>query len=193
MTPPGVPPTFPLDVEAADLTFEELVPESAEVTATALPGEDVAIVTWAIGDDPFRREQGLVVWRRTPGDQPPWVATYGFRDPPRAGVLGIQLDTADATGDGEPDALVFENVGGSGTCGTWRLIALAAGGDAQTYQRDLCDATVEISSRPVGLRLIESVFAPGDPHCCPSGTTTAVLVWNGARWKVDSVEGAGLD
>ena len=188
--PAGLPPGYPLDVEPADLAFDQMVPDGADVTATAFPGEHTAIAIWAIGDDPLRREHGLAVWRRTPGEDPPWVATYAFRDPPRAGVLGIRVDTADATGDGEPDALVFENAGGSGTCGTWRLIALAVGGDEQTFVRDLCDASVEFSSRPVGLRLTESVFAPADPHCCPSGTTTTVLVWNGARWRVDSADAA---
>ncbi len=82
-----------------------------------------------------------MVWRRT-GSDPPWVATYAFRDPPKAGVLGIQVDTGDVTGDGEADALVFENTGGSGACGTWSVIALSPQGDGPTYTKDLCDASV---------------------------------------------------
>ena len=189
--PPGVPATYGRDAEPGDLPLDELVPGGAEVTGSAFPGEDTAIVTWAAGDDPFRREQGLVVWRRTPGGDPPWMATFALRDPPRAGVLGIRVETADATGDGEADALVFESVGGSGACGTWRLIALAAGADVVTYERDLCDATMRISSRPVGLRVMELVFGPDDPHCCPSGSRTATLEWNGSRWRVTAVDRSG--
>ena len=186
--PPGVPPSYGGDVEPGDLPAERLVPAGATVTGTAFPGERTAIVTWSIGDDPFLREQGLVVWRRTPGSAPPWVATFALRDPPRAGVLGIRIDMADATGDGEADALVFGSVGGSGACGTWRLIALAPGADVVTYERDLCDATVEFSADPVGLRVTELVFEPGDPHCCPSRSKTTTLRWDGTRWRATAVE-----
>jgi hypothetical protein len=186
--PPGVPASYGRDVDPGDLPAARLVPAGAEVTGTAYPDGSTAIVTWAVGDDPFGREQGLVVWRRTAGDTPPWSATFAFREPPRAGVLGIQMSIGDATGDGAADALVFESVGGSGACGTWRLLALAPGADAQTYDRDLCDASVEFASGPSGLRVIESIFAPGDAHCCPSGTRTTSLAWTGSRWRVISVD-----
>jgi hypothetical protein len=186
--PPGVPASYGRDVEPGDLPADRLVPADAEVTGTAYPDGSTVIVTWAVGDDPFGREQGLAVWRRTPGDTPPWSATLGLREPPRAGVLGIQVSIGDATGDGAADALVFESVGGSGACGTWRLLALAPGADAETYDRDLCDASVEFASGPSGLRVIQSIFAPGDAHCCPSGTRTTTLAWTGSRWRVTSVD-----
>jgi hypothetical protein len=184
--PPGVPATYAHDVEPGDLPPASLVPDGAEVTGTSFAGSDAVIVTYASGDDPFAREQGLVVWRRFAGGVDPWRARFGFRDKPNAGVLGIQVETADVTGDGEPDAISFENIGGSGVCGTWRVLALSAVADAQTYERDLCDATVTASAKPVGIRVTESVFGPGDPHCCPSATRETVLVWTGARWKVAS-------
>jgi hypothetical protein len=182
--PPGVPATYPRDVEPGDLPPAALVPDGAEVTGTSFAGPEAVIVTYASGGDPFAREQGLVVWRRFPGGADPWRARLGFRDKPNAGVLGIQVETADVTGDGEPDAISFENVGGSGVCGTWRVLALSAAADTQTYERDLCDATVTASAKPVGIRLTESVFGPGDPHCCPSATRETVLVWTDPKWKV---------
>jgi hypothetical protein len=191
--PPGVPATYGRDVEPGDLPPERLVPRSSEVTGTAFPGESTAIVTWSIGKDPFRREQGLVVWRRTPGAEPPWLATYAFREPPEKAVLGLQVDTADATGDGEADALVFASVGGSGVCGTWRLIALAPGEDDATFERDLCDATVAFSAAPVGLLVTELIFGPADPHCCPSGSKTSTLVWRNTRWRVAAVDRSAAD
>jgi hypothetical protein len=185
--PPGVPATYRRDDDQADLPLERLVPPGVEVTGTWFPDRETLIVTWGAGDDPFRREQGLVVWRRT-GSDPPWVATYAFRDPPKDGVLGIQVDTGDVTGDGHPDALVFENTGGSGACGTWSVIALSPEGDGPTYTKALCDGSVEMSTRPVGIRLVESVYGPNDPHCCPSSVRTTTLEWNGSRWRVTSKE-----
>jgi hypothetical protein len=186
--PPGVPRTYGRDVEPGDLPFDELVPGDADVGETAFPSELTAIVTWSVGDDPFGSEHGVVVWRRSPGSTPPWRATYALREPARAGVLGIRIETGDATGDLEDDALLFESVGGSGACGTWRLLALEPAGDVSTFDRDLCDASVEIASEPAGLRLTEAVFGPGDPHCCPSGTRTSTLEWNGRRWRVTSID-----
>lgn len=188
--PPGVPPAYARDVEPGDLPFDRLIPDGADLVSTSFPSVDTVIVTWQQGHDIFRLEHGLVVWRRT-GAEPPWVATYAFRDPPKAGVLGIQVDTGDVTGDGLGDALVFENTGGSGACGTWSVIALSPAADGPTYTKDLCDATVQISMRPVGIRLIESIYAPTDPHCCPSGVRTSTLQWNGSRWRVTSREETG--
>jgi hypothetical protein len=189
--PPGVPTSYPRDEDQAELPYDLLVPAGAEATGTWFPDRGTVIVTWGVGDDPFLREQGLVVWRRT-GLDPPWVATYAFRDPKKAGVLGIQVVTGDATGDGRADALVFENTGGSGACGTWRVVALSPRGDGPTYTNDLCDGSVEISADPVGIRLIESIYGPGDPHCCPSGVRTSTLEWNGTRWHVTSREERNL-
>jgi hypothetical protein len=186
--PPGVPATYRQDDEPGDLPAADLVPSRADVTGTSFPSADTVVVTYASGDDPFAREQGLVVWRRFPGEQDPWRARFGFRDAPSAGVLGIQVETADVTGDGEPDAISFENVGGSGVCGTWRVLALSAEADGQTYERDLCDATVAASAKPVGIRVTESVFAADDPHCCPSATRTTTFEWTGTRWRRVSTE-----
>jgi hypothetical protein len=181
-----VPATYRKDVEAGDLPAGSLVPAGADVTETEYPSPDTVVVPYASGSDPFTQEHGLVVWRRFPGEPDPWRARFGFRDKPNAGVLGIQLQTADVTGDGQPDVISFENVGGSGVCGTWRVLSLSPEADTQTYARDLCDATVDANAKPVGIRLTESVFRPGDPHCCPSSTRETVLTWTGARWKVAS-------
>jgi hypothetical protein len=83
---------------------------------------------------------------------------------------------------------VFENTGGSGACGTWSVLVLSPAGDDRTYSKDLCDASVELSADPVGIRLVESVYGPGDPHCCPSALRTSILEWNGSRWRVTSKE-----
>jgi hypothetical protein len=138
----------------------------------------------AMSDDPFRRGRGLVLWRRF-SDAPVWRAVYGVTDRPSAGVLDIRALIGDATGDGSPDAITFEDTGGSGGCGTWRVLDLAANADVFTTQT--CDAMIDLSADPVGLVVRESIFAPGDAHCCPSSTKTSVLTFDpGAGWTVSS-------
>jgi hypothetical protein len=114
-----------------------------------------------------------------------WRAVYGFTDPANAGVLGIHALIGDATGDGSPDALMFEDTGGSGACGTWRVIDLAA--NAGVFRRKTCDTTIDLASDPVGLVLREAAFAPEDAHCCPSATKVSVLTFDGgSAWTVFS-------
>lgn len=191
MLPPGVPATYAPDEEAGDVPPEALIPKNAEATGTTFPhvpgGEVGIVVTYARGDDPFAREQGLVVWRRFPRS-PHWRATFGFRDPASAGVLGIQVQIGEATGDDLPDILTFESVGGTGNCGGWRLIELDAAIETQVEPLDTCDSQVEFSTDPVGLTVTEAVFKAGDAHCCPSRYRVTQLEWNGSEFEVTSRE-----
>jgi hypothetical protein len=185
-----VPASYGRDVAPEDLPHGELVPTGAEVDDAVEVDDDAVALTWVLGDDPFRSEHGLAVWRRSPGGSPPWRATFAIREPPRAGVLGILMTwtVQDLTGDGLADILFLESLGGSGTCGTWGVVQLTPGRDDQTFRRQLCDGTVDPLLRRPGLSIQESFFGPDDPHCCPSGQRTSTLEWNGARWRVTSVE-----
>ena len=99
--------------------------------------------------------------------------------------MTTQVLTADVTGDGSPEALVNEVTGGSGSCGTWRVLDLASG--AEIWRRSMCDARVAPSAHPLGLEITEAVYAPGDAHCCPSALRTTVLTYAGdGRWTVAS-------
>ncbi|MBI3647200.1 MAG: hypothetical protein HY240_00320 [Actinobacteria bacterium] len=186
--PRGVPASYAPDDEPGDVPPSALVPRDATVTGTwfarSPSGSDTAIlVTYARGGDPFAREQGFVVWRRFP-TRPHWRATFGFSDPARVGVLAIRVDVGDATGDGLPDALTFESIGGTGDCGAWRLIQIASATAVQVEPPGTCDVTVEISTDPVGLLLTKAIFRPGDAHCCPSAFRTIQLEWNGEGFDV---------
>ncbi len=118
--------------------------------------------------DPFLQARGLVEWRRTEGaESRPGRRCSGSDhrkergDPRRSkGVVG------DATGDGSDDLLLQEATGGSGACGNWRVIDLAAA--SERWAKSLCDARVDLHVDPVGIALLEAVYAPEDPHCCPS-------------------------
>jgi hypothetical protein len=187
--PAGTPASFDEDIDAADLPAGELVPDGTTPTdiwpAISPDGTQFALVAFAApSEDPFRRARGLVVWRRF-DDTPPWRAVLGLSDPADAGVLGIHALIGDATGDGSPDAITFEDTGGSGACGTWRVLDLAA--NAGVFTRKTCDTTIDLASDPVGLVVREAVFEEGDAHCCPSATEISILTFDEtAGWTVYS-------
>ncbi len=77
-----------------------------------------------------------MVWRRFTDGGAPWRPVFG-ETYPAAGtpVLGITATTQDVTGDGSEDALVFAETGGSGSCGIYSVLDLAAG--TTVYRRSV--------------------------------------------------------
>ena len=170
--------------------FTPLVPPGATVAfADALtdPFPQIA-VAWERGDDPFAAERGFVVWQTAGDGGTAWRAVYAFTDPPRKEVLGIQRpQRGDLTGDGVDELVTFEDRGGSGACGTTRVISPVAGAADEIYRRATCDAQTSIVGSTLQVR--EAVFAPDDPHCCPSAFRTTTLEWDGDRFvETDVVE-----
>jgi hypothetical protein len=186
--PAGTPAWYDDDVEPSGVPPEALVPPGTSVSdvwyAETSAGSSLLVAYVVPGSDPLRQEHGLVVWRRFPGEPEPWRPVFGLHDPPTRGVVQIQAVVGDATGDGSPDALTFEDTGGSGACGTWRVLDLAA--NARVFKQKACDTTIDLSTDPVGLIVREAVFEEGDAHCCPSATRTSLLVLEGSGWKVYS-------
>ncbi len=184
--PEDAPTTFAEALAPQEVPVEELIPPGAQATSTwalSPPDDPMAQigVAWARGADPFAQEQGLVVWQPSEGGAP-WRAVYGFTDSPDRGVLGIRLVVDDLTGDGVDDALTFEDQGGSGACGIWRVIQTGTGTATQIYRRHTCDTNVTIGEG--SLVVTASVYEPGDSHCCPSATRTTTLRWDGSVWQV---------
>ena len=190
--PSGMPAVIddPADltkISAGDLS--PLVPPGSTVGRSAVlarpddPIDQVA-VGWGTGE-PFARRSGLIVWQRVEA-RPAWHAVYAFTDPKGRGVLGVRIDQGDLTRDAIPDLLTFEDVGGSGACGTYRVIAAGDGDAAEILRRSVCDTQIQIAGRD--LRVREAVFEPDDPHCCPSAFRTTVLRWNGTDWKAVTEE-----
>lgn len=187
-SPRPIPPAWALpieeDLEPDALPGAVLVPPDAELTArVALPAggglPDQVAVAYAIGEDPFAREHGFAVWQRFP-DPPAWSVVHAFVEGPRRGVLGIRLQTGDLTGDGHDDVLVFAETGGTGACGTWRVVAASPEGTDTAFRRKTCDADLVI--RDGALELREAVYQADDPHCCPSAFRYATLEWDGERF-----------
>ncbi len=116
--PSGTPASFDDDVDPSDVPPEALIPPGTSVTdawyAETAAGSTILVAFVDPGTDPFRLEHGLVVWRRFPGEPEPWRPVFGLLDPPERGVIELHAIIGDATGDGSPDALTFENTGGSG-------------------------------------------------------------------------------
>ena len=186
--PEGVPPVVD---DAADLAviasgdLGPLVPAGAsyEDRSTLEDPFEQIVLTWSDGIPPDRRN-GLIVWQRL--EDGTWRAVYAFTDPARRGVFGIRVDTGDLTGDAIPDILSFEDVGGSGACGTYRVIATSVGDASEIFRREACDTQIAISTGD--LRVREAVFRADDPHCCPSAFRESTLRWNGASWDEISSE-----
>lgn len=180
--PAGLPPSFGDDVPSADVPAAALIPLQTEVTdswsASTVAGEAV-VVAWQVpGDDPFRLARGLAIWRRFDDGGPPWRPVYGVAYRRGDGVLAVTALMTDVTGDGSEDALVFAETGGSGGCGAYSVVDLAAG--SRVFRRQVCDTQIEPSSAPVGLVVTEAMYAPGDPHCCPSARRETVLTYAGS-------------
>ena len=105
----------------------------------------------------------------------------------RAGACsGSASTTGDLTGDAIPDVLSFEDVGGSGACGTYRVIATPRATRARSSAAK--PATPRSRSRSGDLRIREAVFRADDPHCCPSAFRESALRWNGTSWDEISSE-----
>lgn len=190
--PPGVPGSFDDDVEPSEIPPGSLIPPGTSVTdvwyADTTAAQTILIAYVEPGTDPLQQEHALVVWRRFEGEPDPWRPVLGIRDTPERGVLAIRAVIGDVTGDGSPDALTFEDMGGSGACGTWRVLDLAA--NVQVFKRKTCDTTIDLSTDPVGLSVREAVYEPGDAHCCPSAMRTTILTFDPATgaWIVASTD-----
>jgi hypothetical protein len=185
--PPNAPTAFDEAVGAADLTPGRLAPRGARIGSAWRSPDGAAVqalaFAWSRGADPLASESGFEVWTRFE-TAPAWRVVYAFTDRASAGVLGVTFEDGDLTDDGVPDALTFESTGGSGGCGTWRVVEIRPGDASEIWSRQTCDTQVRILGGDLAVR--EAVFAPGDAHCCPSAYRTTTLRWTGDRWKIAS-------
>jgi hypothetical protein len=173
------------DLHPEALPDEALVPPDAQVTdRLTLPAvsgiPDGVAVAYVLGADPFAAEHGFALWQRFE-EAPAWSMVFAFVDPPREGILGIRLVAGDLTDDGYQDVLAFEDRGGTGACGTWRVITPDPGAASEIFRRTTCDTQIRIAGDAMEVR--EAVYEPGDPHCCPSAFRLSTLRWNGLRFR----------
>ena len=186
LEPGAMPTSYAPDEAPEEIPPEALVPAEATVIgewfAFTDDGVRIAIAWTEAGADVDRAPGGLAVWRRV-STSPHWRTAFVRQHPRRAGVMQVEAVTADVTGDRSDDLLFFEGIGGLGGCGTWFVVELLE--HRSIYRKQLCDGRVEPAppARP-GLLLTESVYAPGDAHCCPSTIRQTTLAWTGSGWRV---------
>jgi hypothetical protein len=190
--PAGIPPSFEADVPAGDVPAAALIPLATTATGTwyaATDAGEAMVVAWqGEGEDPFRLPGGIVAWRRFADGGAPWRPVWGASFSPADRVMGIDGATGDVTGDGSEDLLVFAATGGTGACGSYRVIDLATA--ATVFERaDTCDTTIEADPTVPGLVVTEAVFEAGDAHCCPSQRRETTLTYDGdGRWTEAKIE-----
>jgi hypothetical protein len=182
--PRDAPTALAEPVDAADLAragYAWLLPANAGVLgARTLEGALTQVaVAWYRGEDPFARESGLVIWQRFP-DPPAWRAVFAATNRPDHGVLGIALEQEDLTGDGIPDLLVREDMGGTGACARWRVLVSLTGSAEEAWRHEACDTTVDVARGRLVVQ--EAVFGPDDPHCCPGLFRLRTLSFDGTTF-----------
>jgi hypothetical protein len=184
--PADAPTTYARRKAPDKVPVADLVPVGAEVTmALRLPPSPGSVpqiaLAWTRGVDPFSSEHGFEMWQLFL-DRPHWRVVYAFTDPPSEGVFGVRFDVGDVTGDAIADALTFEDKGGSGGCGVWRVVRSGAGFASPIFRRLTCDTQIELASGTLRIRAAE--YDPGDSHCCPSRFRTTTIRWDGEGWRV---------
>lgn len=181
-----MPTGYRPDVEPTDVPREAIVPVGATPTGQWFAFTDRGVMIVIAWEEPGtaldRLPRGVAVWRRA-GAAPHWRAAFVRRHPARDAILELDVTVADVTGDRSDDVLVFEGIGGSGGCGSWLVIDLQP--IERTFREDLCDGRIEAAppGEP-GLVITESVYRPGDAHCCPSAMRRTTLAWTGSAWRV---------
>jgi hypothetical protein len=185
MLPARAPTSFPDDVAADALTLQRLAPPGATLGASwagAGTGAEAVAFAWARGDDPLAAQTGVEVWVRFPGQDPAWRVMYASTNRPSSAVLGVRLEGGDVTNEGATGLLTFDDLGGSGACGIWRVVQIAQRDATRTFERQTCDTDVRIVAGDLEIRA--AVYAAGDAHCCPSAYRITRLRWTGDAWKV---------
>jgi hypothetical protein len=193
-TPRPIPPAWaaPIedDLDPDDLPDERLVPPGATVTDRVTLAEggglpDQVAVSYVLGSDPFAAEHGVAVWERF-SDPPAWSVVLAFLNEPAEGILGIGFQSGDVTGDLHDDVLSFEDMGGTGACGRWRVLSASATGTDVIFQDQTCDTEIRIAGQALEVR--EAIYGPNDPHCCPRAFRTSTLEWDGEAFAVTSTD-----
>ena len=189
--PPDAPRTLDEDVDARDLTLDTLAPPGARIgsswrgdvlTPSSNATAQAAAFSWSRGDA-FEAETGVEIWERSDTTSgAPWRVVFAFTDQAHSGVLGVRFETGDVTGDRSPDLLSFEDLGGSGACGIWRVIAATVGSYLEIYRAQTCDTEIRIADGDLLRRA--AVYEAGDAHCCPSAFRITRLHWNGEAWQI---------
>lgn len=169
-----------LDLIPADAVLDRawfVRPAAGIPPQVAVAWQQVALV----GDRSHRR--GLAIWQRA-GRHPRWRRVYSLVVPVY-GVNRFALQKGDATGDGHPDLLLFEDMDGSAGCGVFRLLATIGGQITQVVVRRACMDNAAIALQGGALVMYDGIVR--DPrtldqiHCCWSVWLRTAQRWRGRK------------
>ncbi len=123
---------------------------------------------------------GFAIWR-TAGVFRPWLRVYVLRD---AWLNSLDVRSADVTGDGQADLLVFEDKDGSRSCGRWRLLSLTGRRVRTLWLESGCCDNMGATLRSGSLVVFRGVVK--DPqedhiHCCWIRWRRVATHWRGGH------------
>lgn len=124
---------------------------------------------------------GLAIWQRLPREAR-WRRVYSLLFPVNR-VEGVHIRAGNVNGDGHPDLLLFEDMGGSAGCGLYRLLASVHGHITQLSVRPGCYDNARLRLRGGALVMYDGIVK--DPHtldqihCCWSVWLRTVMRWRG--------------
>ena len=152
-------PTIP----AATATPEEATPEQATPGVTPTPGSSI-------------RQEDL-------GDEP---AVTEFLASAGGEVEISRIQYGDLTQDGVEEALLVVSSGGEGSDIAAFVYGYGAEGLEELFRiiPEGGAMKVEIDLGMGQLKVIEPVYGPGDPRCCPSELRTTIYRWDGSKLAV---------
>ncbi|MDX6482697.1 MAG: hypothetical protein QOE95_468, partial [Gaiellaceae bacterium] len=190
------------------LAVSDLAPPRAQVwdlwrIPATTTGPAQILVHWARGGYLMRGggfydanvQDGLVLWSPVSRKPPDLKRTFDCALPWRAHVvlanrwrdnddkfeprwLDVQVEVADATGDGHRDVLVTSIIGNH-ICGQRVVVATFGTRVRRIFDREFCETYME--ARNGRLFFDEADYRGNDSMCCPSFRHKFVLRWNGER------------
>jgi hypothetical protein len=195
-----VPSAVQIAGSAHELRLADLVPADARVVDAAdLPaagGEPAqVVVSWSRSYGsrfPFRdfgvemwQQEGMARWRRVY-----LLVTNEGNGGDGFGVENVRLATGDATADGHPDVLIFEDQDGSAGCGIYRLLGTSHKRVRTLFARTQCLDQGTITLAHATLVVTEGFKKdPGTAdqiHCCYLFVRRSVIRWHDGVRRVQT-------
>ena len=184
------PSTVPVPIDDRTAPLSQIVPTDARIQAVVSPRAPTpaVLVVWqrSFGQERPYVETAVALWNRPVIDEiATWRRVFSLHATESEGVERMDVDTADLTGDGRDDFLVFEDMDGSGGCGLYRVYRAAAASATEIWRRHACtdwkstflQGHVLVTEDGVG----QTAASKGQIHCCPRLIRRTEYRWNGSR------------
>jgi hypothetical protein len=140
------------------------------------------VVAWRRDDDAQPLDTvGLTIWQGSGRDWEPVYSRVSTH------VYWIDFSVAELTGDAHPDLLVREDIGGSGSCGIYRVLSSLDGRIRQLFVRTQCRSAGSIAAYDGALHIRDSYGLLGALAAARYRLSrTTVRRWNGKELAIVS-------